>query len=734
MESKSAVPMVSAAYDSFTVDAFGRLTGAVDDSGMTRFEGHVEADGSFSTKYLRMPGTSSGKIWPDGSVSGKSAVRGRESSFSGRLLFKETKQGACAYMGEYDITYLKSQRPQGSAPVDASDTRAYLPRGSSPIGRRGIKFNLPLDLRTPSYSDGGDCAQLNIETVWDMQFWKDFLQRMEHMGYNTLSLWNLNPFPSLVKVPEYPLIALDDVWRTKAEYDDSINGRATNLVQDVHLERHEVLLTLTIEEKIRFWQDVMALAHHRGIEVYLFFWNIYTFAEQGKYGITHSMDNPVTKDYFRASVRQLIRTYPDLDGIGIACGEQMSDRPGSEAANEQWLWETYGLGICDALGEMPERSFRLIHRLHLTDFSLTEQIWKNLPCPMDYSDKYSGAHMLSGTKPSFIDPTIRALPKGRKLWLEVRSDDLYLQRWADPAYVREYLQHMPDNSLMEGFLLGADGYTPAREFCHRDSAFSGELFLDRHWLLYTLFGQLAKSPLTEDSHFLNQLHDCFPTIPEAGIQALWSALCSAGKIIPQVSRLYFQANDAPWYPEGCLSHPYMFGYLDIRRWAKSKNAMPGGGCLSIKAYSDILAAGNACTSSKTPPEVAAALLSHADQVDLYAHNGWKAVSGLPASREVRAYLNLLQDQQAMAFLGRYYAEKITAAVHLNLLTATASEDHRQRAVEALEKALGYWKEYARLFHSQYLPQRLPRHGILDLNAMIPLVEKDISTVQNIPIR
>ena len=30
------------------------------------------------------------------------------------------------------------------------------------IERRGIKFNIPLDARTPSYSDAGDAAQQNI--------------------------------------------------------------------------------------------------------------------------------------------------------------------------------------------------------------------------------------------------------------------------------------------------------------------------------------------------------------------------------------------------------------------------------------------------------------------------------------------------------------------------------------------------------------------------------------------
>jgi len=69
------------------------------------------------------------------------------------------------------------------------------------IARRGIKFNIPLDLRTPSYSDCSDAAQANIPEMWERAFWTEFLDAMARHRYNVLSLWSLHPFPSLVKVP-----------------------------------------------------------------------------------------------------------------------------------------------------------------------------------------------------------------------------------------------------------------------------------------------------------------------------------------------------------------------------------------------------------------------------------------------------------------------------------------------------------------------------------------------------
>ena len=43
------------------------------------------------------------------------------------------------------------------------------------IAQRGIKFNIPLDLRTPSYTDSSDAAQANIPEVWERDFWIDYL-------------------------------------------------------------------------------------------------------------------------------------------------------------------------------------------------------------------------------------------------------------------------------------------------------------------------------------------------------------------------------------------------------------------------------------------------------------------------------------------------------------------------------------------------------------------------------
>ena len=101
------------------------------------------------------------------------------------------------------------------------------------------------------------------------------------------------------------------------------------------------------QTRSRFWRNVMQYAHDRGIEVYWFTWNIFTFGAEGKYGITSKQNNQKTIDYFRASVRESVLTYPLLDGIGITAGEHMEERK-DQFSKENWLWNTYGRGIVDA--------------------------------------------------------------------------------------------------------------------------------------------------------------------------------------------------------------------------------------------------------------------------------------------------------------------------------------------------------------------------------------------------
>lgn len=67
------------------------------------------------------------------------------------------------------------------------------------IKQRGIKINIPLDARTPSYDDTGDAAQKNIREMWSWEFWEPYLDKLAENRYNVLTLWNPHPSPSMIR-------------------------------------------------------------------------------------------------------------------------------------------------------------------------------------------------------------------------------------------------------------------------------------------------------------------------------------------------------------------------------------------------------------------------------------------------------------------------------------------------------------------------------------------------------
>ncbi len=474
------------------------------------------------------------------------------------------------------------------------------------IEKRGIKFNIPLDSRTPSYSDNSDAAQNNIAEMWSLDFWHEFIDEMARHRYNVLSLWSLHPFPSLVKVPEYPDVALNDVMRTKVPMDDTFSATGSDMVRPAMLASLETLRTLTIDQKIAFWREVMQYAANRGVEVYWFTWNIFTFGAEGKYGITSEQNNPKTIDYFRASVRELVLTYPLLAGIGITAGEHMQNRQ-DEFASEKWLWRTYGLGILDAKKLQPARSVRLIHRYHQTAQSEILDAFQAYPDTFELSFKYAIAHMYSIPNPPFIQSALPHITSAHRTWLTVRDDDVYSFRWGNPEFARAFIRNMPGKDKVTGFYMGPDGFVWGRDFLAKESESPRQLVISKRWYSFMLWGRLSFDPALPDALFLRTLATRFP---EASVETLSTAWSAASMVFPQITRFFWGDIDLRWFPEACLSHPKgAKGFYTVAHFMDGET-MPGSGTLDIMEWRRLLLAGQPM-NGVTPLQIADTLAANA---------------------------------------------------------------------------------------------------------------------------
>ena len=586
------------------------------------------------------------------------------------------------------------------------------------LAQRGIKFNVPLDVRTPSYTDPSDSAQANIPEVWSMEFWRETFDDMARHRYNVVSLWSLNPFPSIVKVPEFPHVALDDVWRTTAKLDAKFSGTGDNFVRPEMLASHEVVKKLTIDEKIQFWRDVMQLAKDRGMDFYWFTWNAFLNAVEGKDGITSDKGAPRAIEYFRASVRETIRTYPLLAGIGITAGESMPADIGG-IGKEKWLWKTYGEGIRDGLKGTPGRKFRLIHRIHQTDVSEIQREFAELPCTLDLSFKYAVAHMYSVPAPSMIQPLLPLLSPKLRSWLTVRNDDIYSFRWADADYTRAFIKAIPGEDKIAGFYMGPDGYFWGRDFLSKDADHPRQTVMQKQWHSFALWGRLAYEPELPSATF-NRLTAA--RFPGADVPKLTAAWADASKTFPIITRFFWGGIDLKWFPEACRQKS---GFYTVRDFVNG-GTMPGVDVLSIQKWRTGLLAAQKPTGV-TPLEIAATLEA----------NATKALKALPELQRVtpsaraNEYVATLGDIEAMSHLGRYYSAKIRAACDLALFDKSGDAKQQASAIQNLEAALSHWKNYSAAYTRQYVqPVLYNRTGVVDIPKLTENVAADVQMARD----
>lgn len=588
--------------------------------------------------------------------------------------------------------------------------------------KRGTKFNIPLDARTPSYSDMSDVAQKNMQVVWDYDFWTDYIDHLARYRYNFVSLWNLHPFPSMVKVPDYPDIALDDVKQITAKFDEHYSTQARGYDAPVLMDSLKTIVNISMDEKIVFWKKVMQYGADRNIKFYVVTWNIFDYGTEGKYGITDAIDNPITIDYFRKSVKQMFVTYPLLAGIGLTTGENMPDADFME--KEDWAYKTYGLGVLDAAKEFPEREITFIHRQHQAG---AQAIAKKFQTLLDqdnvdfiFSFKYAQAHVYSSTTQHYHPNFLNDIGDMKTIWT-LRNDDVYLYRWGAPDFVREFIKNIP-YEVGRGYYYGSDQYVWGREFLSLTPESPRELELSKHWYQWLLWGRLGYSPELSNERLAAIIENHFPEVP---VKDLFSAWQAASMTYPVVTGFHWGQYDFQWYIEACKSRPgpaqTESGFHDVNRFI----TLPPHASTNYLSIPDYVEArvnhrklDDALSSKLTPFEVA----------DLLHQNAGMALTLLEPLRAInnKVLEKTLQDIKTMAYLGKYYAHKISGATQLALYRESQDKTYQQAAVEQLILALEFWEKYTQSSSQQYAnPFWTNRVGTVDWAQLTHEVIKDI---------
>ncbi|HKJ80369.1 MAG TPA: CBM35 domain-containing protein, partial [Prolixibacteraceae bacterium] len=573
---------------------------------------------------------------------------------------------------------------------------------------RGTKFNIPLDVRTPTYTEPSDAAQNNLAEMWSFDFWQEYIVNLARYRYNTISLWNMHPFPSMVKVPEYPDVALDDVRKSTVEWEENYELNGWNFDAPEIVNNYEVIKKITIDEKIEFWRKVMAYGKSRNVQFFILTWNIFDYGVDGKYGIDDKLENPVTTDYFRQSIKQMVLTYPDLAGIGLTTGENMYDYTSRQ--KEEWAFATYGQGVLDALEEQPERKINLIHRQHQTQARMIsdvfEDVFDNENINFIFSFKYAKAHVYSSTTQVYHHDFVEDIKSAgvKTLWT-LRNDDVFYYRWGSPDFVREFIKNIPYD-VSEGYYYGSDQYVWGREFLGKYSEEPRDIEIEKHWYQWMCWGRLGYNPNVSNERFASYIDYRFPSVNGKEMFDAWQ---NASMIYPWVTGFHWGSLDFQWYIESGQSRPFVAntpsGYHDVNRFITLK-PHDGTGYISIPDYAEAYLAGTEM-KGETPVEVAEKINTNADKALEWVYN-----QTMEMDKELRITID---DIRTIAFLGKYYGHKIRAATYLSLFRESFQKEWYEKLVEELNISAGYWRHYAASSLANYkTPLWTNRVGYVDL--------------------
>lgn len=570
---------------------------------------------------------------------------------------------------------------------------------------RAIKFNLPFAAYRTSLA-----LEQHEATCKDLNFWRSFLDMMADNRFNVLTLWSLHPFHYMVRSKSFP---------EACPFSDQ-----------------------EMAEWRRLWHGLFAMAKERGIETYLLNWNIFVspdfararnvarWSENWSHYGPDAATNEIVARYTREIVTQVIDEYPGLAGLGITLGERMGGM--TPAERRAWLDQTFFAGIADA-----KRPVKFIYRAPLSantgsggttsqeNDRLTraqiERLTNNITGPVwvEFKHNWSHAHsspdlfIVHGGKLS--DAYWNPPPANHKVVWTMRNEDMFLLRWGQPDFVREF-ERGKRHDYVGGAIIGSECYIPALDYLSKEGAHkTGRYAFERQWLFYAVWGRLLFNPAMPDSRFEAMLESRFGPGTGKDLLAAW-------KLASRIPLHFASFHRGEW--DGSL---YTEGFSSWRdngeRQLFNIDAFIKHPVLDTKRYvniADFVRAGEAPPGIYSPEDLA-------DELDRTAAAANARLKNLREARARKPALDCeLTDIEAWGAFANYFAAKLRAGVRLATARAKKDAAQQQLAVIQLQEALTHWKRLSELgarFNQLPIPSNSKEP--FSWAALLPQVEKDI---------
>ena len=593
---------------------------------------------------------------------------------------------------------------------------------------RAVKFDLPWDTYRHSYA-----LDLHLETCKDTAYWKAFLDIMAENRLNALSLWNLHPYPFMIRPRNFP---------------------EASPFTGAEMKQWKTLFT-----------GIFRMAKERAIDIYIIPFNIFVSPAFSK---AHhvNMDNlehdffvkgdtsELVKRYTRECVTQMLQEYPEITGMGLTLGEGMGGMEPQQ--REEWMRQTIIEGMRQA-----NRPLKLIHRIPFssTTGSLgvtsieTEQLTRkviedegNLPFiqPPVYADlKYNWSHAHSTPKlikvhgGKLYDTYFKPEPQKYKVSWTARNEDFFCLRWGVPDFIRAHITQN-SQSYTGGYFIGSETYIPAKDYFTRPGIpVNWKYAFERQWLFYKLWGRLLYNPATPDASFQAEFTRRYG---KAGSNLL-KASSLAGATPLRLGSLFDFTMDLTLYSEGFMAldnKTKRVEYISIDRLIHQPVTDPD--YVSINDYVKAIAAGQTFAPNKITPPVLAGMLEHDCKEAL------RLVQDIPTAGN-NTLMFEVADIKTWANMGLHFAEKLKAATALQTYLLQGGPENKQYAVIHLQQALAYWDTIVSITRPVYNDMPLVHYSeqngvrskenqrlMFHWEKIRPDVAKDVETARNATVQ
>ena len=548
----------------------------------------------------------------------------------------------------------------------------------SPLEFRAIKFNLPWSAYRTS-----PALEQHQETCKDIRYWEAFLDMMAENRFNVLSLWSLHPYSYMIRPRNFP---------ESCPFSDA-----------------------ELAEWRKLWSGIFAMAKARGIETYLLNWNIFVSPEFSRahnvapwsVGLSHigkeSETNELVVRYTREVVTQVLDDYSDLTGLGITLGERMGGMTPDQ--RRDWLDQTFFAGIAEA-----KRPAKFIYRAPLSantgsggttseendrrTRAQIERLTNNIAGPVYVEFKHNWSHAHSSPDLFIVhggtlsDAYWNPPPTRHKVVWTMRNEDMFILRWGQPDFVREFVRRQSSQVYVGGAIIGSECYIPALDYITQEGAHkSWRWAFERQWLFYSVWGQLLYDSATPDARFEAMLDARFGKGVGKDLLAAWKL---ASRVPLHFASFHLGTWDGSLYTEGFSS------WIDKEDGARTFFGIDSfikHPVLDTKHYVNIAE----FVKTGHVPKGAFSPLHLANQLDHDRTAVMKFLEKVRRHGQVSPTLDCeLTDIEAWCAYSDYFAAKLRAGVAL--ATARAKQDlkQQQRAVMELETALVHWKRLAEL--------------------------------------